>query len=95
MPASRKRFHRFGVRVIAQTLRTIEKRSQVLPVMPQRLSGRGWGKKHEQESPQSFWNSCASGNEWKLASRPNFRSAGGGMAADAFGIRLLHPQEIE
>jgi hypothetical protein len=44
MPASRKRFHRFGVRVIAQTLRTIEKRSQVLPVMPQRLSGRGWGE---------------------------------------------------
>ena len=27
-PASRKRFHRFGVRVIAQTLRTIEKRSK-------------------------------------------------------------------
>jgi hypothetical protein len=45
-------------------------------------------------SPQSFWNLCVSGNESKLASRPNFRSAGG-MAADAFGIRLQRPQEIE
>jgi hypothetical protein len=25
----------------------------------------------------------------------DLQSQGGGMAADAFGIRLLHPQEIE